>query len=466
MSVRLSSGTLDSMAGIFAPRRRKRYVSGGGKGSNKGGGAASGAFAAMAGFALRPSQAKVAFGSGDAARQSAHAVATLGRMARRVPEVVVRITGRQTGGSHVLANFTYISRLGHGEDQEVTLYTSDGDELHDGRSMQVLAQDWQAWETGDNSRRSGSTSISMILSMPVGVDSFALRDAALAFANEEMANRSWVAALHQDRDHPHVHLTIARRDHDGRRFHPDRDDLFRYRQVFAQKLRDHGIEANATPCRTRGVDPVQEHIGVIKMREQGVSPRVDVSRVERSRETSGLAADEPAAGHIGAQQRVIRSVYERSIAELAASPDPDHQAVARSLRSFVATMPAPEVNSEKVTNRQRGDVRSVDAPDLRAPDGPAGNAHDPVAAALSRAKALRESLRSRKDFGVDQSSQADAEARELAGPTLRPSDPVADGRGGQRNDLIENLLREARQRDDERAQREHDRSRDRDGPNR
>jgi hypothetical protein len=35
-----------------------------------------------------------------------------------------------------------------------------------------------------------------------------------------------VAALHVDRDHPHVHLTIARRDHDGRRFHPNRDDFF------------------------------------------------------------------------------------------------------------------------------------------------------------------------------------------------------------------------------------------------
>jgi hypothetical protein len=75
-----------------------------------------------------------------------------------------------------------------------------------------------------------------------------------------------------DRDHPHVHLTIARRDQDGRRFHPNRDDLFRYRQRFAQKLRDRGIEANATPSRARGIDPKHEPIAAKKMREKGWFP--------------------------------------------------------------------------------------------------------------------------------------------------------------------------------------------------
>jgi hypothetical protein len=79
---------------------------------------------------------------------------------------------------------------------------------------------------GDDARRKGATSISMILSMPAGTDPERLREAALDFAREEFANRSWVASLHVDRDHPHVHLTFARRDHDGRRFHPSRDDLF------------------------------------------------------------------------------------------------------------------------------------------------------------------------------------------------------------------------------------------------
>jgi hypothetical protein len=112
----------------------------------------------------------------------------------------------------------------------------------------------------------------MVLSMPAKTDPEALKASALDFAREEFANRGWVAALHLDRDHPHVHLTIARRDQDGRRFHPNRDDLFRYRQRFAQKLRNRGIEANATPARARGIDPKHEPIAAKKMREKGLVP--------------------------------------------------------------------------------------------------------------------------------------------------------------------------------------------------
>jgi hypothetical protein len=207
----------------------------------------------LSSYGHRPSvQAKHAFGGGNHATVSRRAIATMDRTARRVPEVMVRATGRQHGGGHVLANFTYISRLGHGDDKQVALYTSDGDVLHDGRDMQILAQDWQEWEMGSDARRKGATSISMILSMPAGTDPHGLRDAALDFAREEFANRSWVAALHQDRNHPHVHLTIARRDHDGRRFHPTRDDFYRYRQRFAEKLRG-GASKPMLPPRGRGV---------------------------------------------------------------------------------------------------------------------------------------------------------------------------------------------------------------------
>jgi hypothetical protein len=98
---------------------------------------------------------------------SGRAIAAMERTARRVPEVMVRATGRQHGG-HVLANFSYISRLGHGEGKQVALYTSDEEVLHDARDMQILAQDWQEWEMGGDARRKGATSISMILSMPAG----------------------------------------------------------------------------------------------------------------------------------------------------------------------------------------------------------------------------------------------------------------------------------------------------------
>jgi hypothetical protein len=242
VSFRFSSGTLDSLAGVYAPAKKHKAGSGGGHAHGPHGG---GEFLAKL-FHSSPKQsqngrlspqAKRAFGGGTSAAATGRAIHAMERTARRSPEVVVRITGRQNGGGHVLANFAYISRLGHGDDVQVPLYTSDGDVLRDGKDMQVLAQDWQEWEVGGEDRRKGATSISMVLSMPAKTDPEALKASALDFAREEFSNRAWVAALHLDRDHPHVHLTIARRDQDGRRFHPNRDDLFRYRQRFAQKLR-------------------------------------------------------------------------------------------------------------------------------------------------------------------------------------------------------------------------------------
>ena len=198
MSFRLSTGTLDTMAGVYAPPKRYRLGKGGGKGNtSKAGGTVLGlAVAAMfpkpkaGSAAARPGlQAKAAFGGSSYAAASRRAVSTMERTARRAPEVVVRITGRQHGGGHVLANFSYISRLGHGADEELSLYTSDGDVIRDGREMQTLAQDWHEWEMGDDARRKGATSISIILSMPSGTDPERLKEAALDFAREEFANR-------------------------------------------------------------------------------------------------------------------------------------------------------------------------------------------------------------------------------------------------------------------------------------
>jgi len=196
-----------------------------------------------------------------------------------------------------------------------------------------------------DARRKGATSLSMILSMPTGTDPERLKGAALDFARQEFANRSWVAGLHVDRDHPHVHLTIARRDHDGRRFHPSRDDLFRWRQRFAEKLRDRGIEANATPARARGIDPKHEPIAAVKMREKGHVPQIDKSRLARAQRFREQGIPDPVIATLAARQATVRATYARSIAELSASPSAADKLVAQSLERFVATMPEPEPNS-------------------------------------------------------------------------------------------------------------------------
>ena len=354
MSFQFSSGTMDSMAGVFAPPKKYRMGSGGGsaKGPKAGGTMLGMAVASMFPKPASPSagsragsQTKRAFGGGSQARVNNRAVMTAERTSRHIPETVVRVTGRQHGGGHVLANFAYISRLGHGDEKKLGLETSEGEVLRDGREMQLLAKEWNDWEMDGEARRKGATSLSMILSMPTGTDPERLKAAALDFARQEFANRSWVAGLHIDRDHPHVHLTIARRDHDGRRFHPSRDDLFRWRQRFAEKLRDRGIEANATPARARGIDSKHEPIAAVKMREKGHVPQVDKSRLARAQRFREQGIPDPVIATLAARQATVRATYARSIEELSASPSVADKLVAQSLEQFVATMPEPEPNS-------------------------------------------------------------------------------------------------------------------------
>jgi len=504
MSFRFSSGTMDSMAGVFAPPKKYRLGSGGGspKAPKAGGTMLGIAVASMfpkpssSAAASRPSvQAKHAFGGGNQARMSGRAVMTMDRTSRRVPEVMVRITGRQHGGGHVLANFAYISRLGHGPEKELGLETSDGEVLRDGRDMQILAQDWHEWEMDGDARRKGATSISMILSMPTGTDPEKLKAAAVDFARQEFANRSWVAGLHVDRDHPHVHITIARRDLDGRRFHPDRDDLFRWRQRFAEKLRDRGIEANATPTRARGLDPTHEHIAVQKMRDKGQVPRIDVSRADRAQRLLDQGIADPVKSILATRQATVRATYMQSITELSASPSFADQVVAQSLEKFVASLPEPEANSARAMREaderrraREADAlkidRGVDAPApaeplstlarlralqnktarrdatpalVRSPDKPV--APERSLAAADRLQALIEranKLTERKDDG-ESPDATNERLRALIEKTSQPVAPIE-------TDRADEIVRQVQERD--REQQERDRARDREAPRR
>ncbi len=46
--------------------------------------------------------------------------------------------------------------------------------------------------------------------------------------------------------HPHVHLTVKAAGLDGVRLNPRKADLQRWREGFAEALREHGIEATTT----------------------------------------------------------------------------------------------------------------------------------------------------------------------------------------------------------------------------
>ena len=200
----------------------------------------------------------------------------LARVARRAPEVMVKVTGKTRSASHLLSHLQYISRNG-----ALRLEGPDGEQLRGPEALRTLAEDWAAEAALEpRGRRGRPLSLSVVLSMPAGTDPRAVEAAGRAFAREVFADQfPYVFALHDEGRHPHVHLTVRTLGENGERLNPRKADLQLWREAFAGALRDRGIEAEATPRRARGVRRKSERTAVRKLRErhqagEGTAPRV------------------------------------------------------------------------------------------------------------------------------------------------------------------------------------------------
>ncbi|MFC4595600.1 relaxase/mobilization nuclease domain-containing protein [Sphingobium tyrosinilyticum] len=54
-------------------------------------------------------------------------------------------------------------------------------------------------------------------------------------------NHDYLMALHTGTPWPHVHLTVEAEGLDGQRFDPRWEDLFKFREAFAEALRSRGV---------------------------------------------------------------------------------------------------------------------------------------------------------------------------------------------------------------------------------
>lgn len=175
--------------------------------------------------------------------------AKLERTVNNVPEVMVKISGGGKNMQRVQAHMDYISRNG-----DVELEDENG-HIHSGKDeVNEIAESWANGKTvipwkGEKRKEA----FNIILSMPAGTDRKSVTNAAREFAKDQFSDHQYLFAAHDDEDHPHVHLTVKATSNQGVRLNPRKADLQHWRERFAEKLRDNGIEANATPRRFRGV---------------------------------------------------------------------------------------------------------------------------------------------------------------------------------------------------------------------
>ena len=265
--------------------------------------------------------------SGDAARQRAAAIRRRieATVVRRAPQVMVKVTGGGRGMKAIAAHFRYISKNGRLEIEDERGETARGKE-----SLRELADEWRFGGSliEDTSHRREAFNI--MLSMPRGTDPASVQWAAREFAKTELADHKLVMVLHDHQANPHVHLSVRAESKHGRRLNPRKTDLHRWRETFAAKLRERGIEAEATRQATRGVEQRYPALWQVKAREDG-----------RLLKTSAI-------GNRAAACQASRDAAQKTWRELAAAlattgTEADRQ-LARSIEAFASGLthqPAP-----------------------------------------------------------------------------------------------------------------------------
>jgi type IV secretion system T-DNA border endonuclease VirD2 len=279
--------------------------------------------------------------------------AAVAGVARKQPEVMVKVSGAAKGAKHLREHLAYITRNG-----KLTAEVSDASNggeatlLEGSADVRQLAAEWYA-RSGSDRRSNTRETVNMVLSMPAGTDRKALAVAAAAFARAEFGGKfDYILVNHEDTDHPHAHLTIRARNDRGQRLDPRKEDLQRWRERFAAQLRQTGVEAAATPRRARGVvqKATRQAIRHMDKRRGSNTTRWRIQQAVRTlqSERTGKAPDEPWRKAIADRQRKIRAAWGTVAVALERQGD---VGLAIQVRSFIAAMPPVATQQDQMIER-------------------------------------------------------------------------------------------------------------------
>ena len=167
----------------------------------------------------------------------------------------------------------------------------------------------------------------------------------------------YVYALHTDRPHPNVHLTVRTVGHDGRALRINKDDLVYLRRALALRMR--GVEADATPQVARG--------------RRVKHDRTEVHRARQRRATTEhlVTGDATAEARAGAPDPYVRRVYEAAARRLRTNGQDGDDELAARIERFTAARLAQPPSPGHIQDRSRlADKPATDGADERRPRAP------------------------------------------------------------------------------------------------
>ena len=265
---------------------------------------------------------------------------TLQAMVRRAPQVMVKLVRAPKGMKGISNNLTYISRDGLLEIED-----QDGQVIKGNEAVADLKTEWRDGGMPIAADSTMRDAFHLVLSMPTRTDPLSVQRAARDFAKREFSGFQYAMVLHTyetDPDphpsqHPHVHLTVKAAGLDGIRLNPRKPDLQRWREGFAEALREHGIEATTTSRIHR---TTHERWKVQHLRDRRTKTKV-LDRQQRE-------------GHLPKRQQEVMQHYQQVMKTLARSERGEDRQLAADLVHYLKGLGrTPETARERRKDRER-----------------------------------------------------------------------------------------------------------------
>jgi hypothetical protein len=243
-------------------------------------------------------------------------------MVRRAPQVVVKLVKAPKGMKGISNNLTYISRNG-----QLEIEDQDGQVIQGKDAVADLKAEWRDGGIPIAADSTMRDAFHLVLSMPQRTDPLSVQRAARDFAKREFPGFQYAMVLHTletDPDpnpspHPHVHLTVKAVGLDGIRLNPRKADLQRWREGFAEALREHGIEATTTSRLHR----TNQERWTVRHRNEASKTGETLERMKRTTRRHGRA------------QEVMRN-YEQVLRALARSDRGEDRQLAVDLVRYLS----------------------------------------------------------------------------------------------------------------------------------
>lgn len=279
------------------------------------------------------------------------------------PQVMIKITGGNRSKPQMKAHIDYISRNG-----SVELETENGEIISGRLSQDEISQRWGDDDLlNEEGKSKFKQNYHIVFSMPEGTDktafSVATKETIYKLFGE---NYQFFMAQHDDTDKPHIHVCVKAIGFDGQRLPTHKADIQEWREVYAETLREYGIQAEATKRAVRGNFKKAMPSKLKQMEDNNPKAFKDYQKRDTEQMRKNARAGkvyEESRGVTKAKQTnaYVKKVYGKIIEELEKG-DSEDKLLAKGLKEFVGQMDKIQPKAERIHQEEQQKMKKEKKP--------------------------------------------------------------------------------------------------------